>query len=429
MDSRFCNSKYPDVSGLLVYDNALDTRRALWYIPNGTLDDLMSVENGCIVRQGAYPFDGRGWEAVGAFFKAFKSVFVALPRDTVTMEIAHEIQAHCPDVTLLVPREGAFGECKSVKEIRARRGEKALNHLLMNVEELPMLGVLNLADVKMIKTYKFQTGFSKLDMAIGGFYLGELSVWTGKRGGGKSTILGQTLLDAVEQGIPVCAYSGELSAWRFKDWVTAQAAGPENITPHLEPSGKTSFEISDFVREKIDKWWDGLFFLYDNEIPGASGEDSILRIFEYVDRKYGCSVYLVDNLMSTRFKGAENNRENFYQAQSSFTGRLVEFAKKHYVHVHLVAHPRKTGGSSVKDADDVSGTGDITNRADNVFSMSRLSDDEAAQENCATMLHILKNRDFGETGAIKLNFDERSRRFYQAQNNNLGPHKKYGWDK
>lgn len=428
MDSdAFRSNGYPDASGLLAYGNALDTRRALWFIPSGTPDDLLAVENGCAVRQGAYPFDGRGWEAVHAFFRAFKSVFVAAPRDSVTMEIAREIQAHCPDVPVIVPKDGAFRNAKSLRETLETGGRKAIDHLLLGAEELPAQGLLDLADIKLMKMPSFRTGFTDLDKTIGGFYLGELSVWTGKRGGGKSTILGQTLLDAVEQGIAVCAYSGELSAWRFKDWAARQAAGPENVIPHLEPSGKTSFDIPDSVRRKIDKWWRGLFFLYDNEIPGASGEDSIIRTFEYADRKYGCMVYLVDNLMSTRFNGAENNRENFYQAQSSFTGRLVEFAKKHGVHVHLVAHPRKTPGAVVKDADDVSGTGDITNRADNVFAMSRLSDEDAAKEGCSTMLHILKNRDFGETGYIKLDFDERSKRFYKKCQ--LGAHRKYGWDK
>lgn len=425
--NAYLTDGYPDASALFAYGNALDTRRALWFVPNGTPEDLLAVENGCIVRQGAYPFDGRGWEIAHAFFGAFKSVFLAAPRDAVAMEFAREIQAHCPDVSVIVPQEGAFRNCKSVRELRDTCGEKALNHILLGAEELPAQGLLDLADVKPMKAMHFRTGFSDLDRTIGGFYFGELSVWTGKRGGGKSTILGQTLLDAVEQGVPVCAYSGELSAWRFKDWAARQAAGPENVIPHLEPSGKTSFDIPDTVREKIDKWWRGLFFLYDNEIPGASGEDSILKIFEYADRKYGCMVYLVDNLMSTRFNGADNNRDNFYQAQSSFTGRLVEFAKKHYVHVHLVAHPRKTSGTVIRDADDVSGTGDITNRADNVFTMARLSDEEAAKEDCSTMLHILKNRDFGETGYIKLNFDEKSKRFYKKCQ--LGPHKKYGWDK
>lgn len=429
MGSRLLNNgQFPDVSGLLLYDTwALNTRRALWYMPGGTVEDLLAVENGCIVHEGAYPFDERGWNAIHAFFKAFKSVFIALPRDTVTMEIAREIRAHCPDITLLVPTEGAFQKSRSVREVVATEGKAGLDIVLMNAEEYPILGLLNLSEVKPVKMWSFKTGFSDLDKTVGGFYLGELSVWTGKRGGGKSTILGQTLLDAIDQGVPVCAYSGELSAWRFKDWVARQAAGPEHVIPQLEPSGKTTFDIPDHIRARIDNWWHDMFFLYDNEIPGASEEESILKMFEFADRKYGCTVYLVDNLMSTRFRGAENNRENFYQAQSSFTGRLVEFAKKHNVHVHLVAHPRKTGSGVIKDADDVSGTGDITNRADNVFAMSRLSESDALQEDCQTVLHILKNRDYGETGAIKLDFDERSRRFYKKTQ--LGPHKKYGWER
>ena len=79
--------------------------------------------------------------------------------------------------------------------------------------------------------------------------------------------------------------------------------------------------------------------------------------------------------MSARF-GASNDGD-FYRGQSNFVGRLVEFAKREEVHVHLVAHPRKNDGKAMLDADEVGGSGDITNRAYNVFSLQRLTDQEA----------------------------------------------------
>ena len=47
----------------------------------------------------------------------------------------------------------------------------------------------------------------------------------------------------------------------------------------------------------------------------------------------------------------------------------MEFAKKNEVHVHLVAHPRKGDNDKKKllTADDIGGSADITNRADNAF--------------------------------------------------------------
>ena len=128
--------------------------------------------------------------------------------------------------------------------------------------------------------------------------------------------------------------------------------------------------------------------------------------------------------MSARF-GASNDGD-FYRGQSNFVGRLVEFAKREEVHVHLVAHPRKNDGKAMLDADEVGGSGDITNRADNVFSLQRLTEQEAEEKGCGTVLRVLKNRSFGATAAIGMDFDPVSRRFFRAGVGN--PVKQYGWE-
>lgn len=112
----------------------------------------------------------------------------------------------------------------------------------------------------------------------------------------------------------------------------------------------------------------------------------------------------------------------FWRAQSVFTGRLVDFCKRLGVHVHLVAHPRKTEGKRTLEADDVGGSGDITNRADNVFKVERVTPEE---KGCDAMVTILKNREYGARGTIKLDFNEPSRRFFQAGGS---PAKRYSWE-
>ena len=165
--------------------------------------------------------------------------------------------------------------------------------------------------------------------------------------------------------------------------------------------------------------------MYDNSAPGGSNEDSILSIFDYAVRRHGCSVFLVDNLMSSRF-GTSSDKD-FYRAQSNFVGRLVEFVKQEETHLHLVAHPRKGDGKFLSDADEVGGSGDITNRADNVFSLQRLSDHEAEKQGCQSVLRVLKNRAFGATAAIGMDYDVPSRRFFRAGTGNPG--KQYGWER
>ena len=75
-------------------------------------------------------------------------------------------------------------------------------------------------------------------------------------------------------------------------------------------------------------------------------------------RDYEDRIRRYDNLMTARLAASERD---FYRAQGTFTGRLVEFAKRNEVHVHLVAHPRKTDRERPLDADDVGGSGEVTN--------------------------------------------------------------------
>lgn len=224
------------------------------------------------------------------------------------------------------------------------------------------------------------------------------------------------------QDFPVCAYSGELPAWRFKQWISLQAAEPGNVVERQDrASGKTFYTVPPMIQRRPDEWWAGRFWLYDNRL--ANDEDSILRIFEYAVRRYGCCVFLVDNLMAARLGSSDRD---FYRAQGTFTGRLVEFAKRNEVHVHLVAHPRKTDRERPLDADDVGGSGEVTNRADNAFSLQRLSEPETEKTGFETVLRVLKNRSCGELPAIGLSYESASRRFYKFGAGT--PNKQYGWE-
>lgn len=90
----------------------------------------------------------------------------------------------------------------------------------------------------------------------------------------------------------------------------------------------------------------------------------------------------------------------------------------------LVAHPRKTGERGVS-ADDVAGTADITNLADNVFSVERVPEERVESEGCSTRVKIIKNRRNGARAVIALQFEETSRRFYEPGEN---PGKRYTWE-
>lgn len=358
------------------------------------------------------------WDDVGKdawIIEKFSYILVCAPFGEARDQIVQELTSRF-SIPVLIPSDNPFAVARNVRELIDICGtEKATQRLLFETTEIPVQGLLNVADIDCMKRMnenRVLSGFRVLDSEIGGFSPGELSVWTGKRGEGKSTFLGQIALEAINQGHKVCVYSGELPKRQFKLGLLQQAAGHSNVVKREDTrSGRAFYDVKQDAAAKIDRWWDKYLFLTDIQRENAHDETNILKLFEYARRRYGCDVFLVDNIMTAQLKNAASL--GYWQAQSAFTGRLVAFAKGRDVHVHLVAHPRKTQGRV--EADDVGGSSDITNRADNVFKIERVKDELTAEAGHSMLLTVLKNREFGALPKIEFDFNPASKRFYPAK--------------
>lgn len=317
---------------------------------------------------------------------------------------------------------------KDANEVLFFDGKDKVKELASTPKEVPIAGLLRLADVENFdysKVQRVSSGLSLVDKAVGGFMMGQVSIWTGSNSSGKSTFLGQLLIESVDKGFNVCAFSGELPAPIFRYWIELQMAGKENLKKKYDEIKQSNVPfVSKEVQEKMRNWYRDKFFLYDNST--STKDTDILRTFQYAVMRYDCKVFLIDNLMMTGF--SDGNRD-FYHAQSEFVGKVVDFAHKYDVHVHVVAHPRKVSGTVQKI--DISGSGDITNRADNVFSVARIGKDEKDMKlmDCNTRLDILKNRFSGKQDiTIGLKFEPESKRFYE-KSDEAGYLKQFGWNK
>lgn len=417
-------SDLPDVSQYLVYDSwFLDPAepRGLWFCDSPESVLAIQINAVCLAT-------GAKWEDLTkceAFVSRFEHLVVVCPDRERRAVMVEEIRRRLNVIPVSVAQDQAFRGCPTVQALKETFGPKAMEQILLDVVELPVYGLLDLADVgqpDVARMPKVRSGIPNLDQAIGGFLMGELSVWTGRRGEGKSTLLSQLLLEALDQDATVCAYSGELPAWKFKYWASLQAAGPDHIRMEKDKSsGKLVPVVSPLVQPQIDEWYRRRFFLYDIGKSTVHDAANILRLFGYAHRWYGAKVFLVDNIMTARFKGTRD--ADFYRAQSAFVNDLATFARSNGVHVHLVAHPKKTDQKHLA-ADDVGGIGDITNFADNVFALERTRKGEAGEGQ--TVLNILKNRFYGVRKQIGLTFDETSRRFYKSGTGD--PNRHYGWE-
>jgi twinkle protein len=184
------------------------------------------------------------------------------------------------------------------------------------------------------------------------FRPGEVTLWTGATGMGKSQILSNALVAMGEQGARVCLASLEM-------------APGQTLRRMVKQAGNVDRPTEGFIREVV-AWLDGWLWLFG--VVGKTSVRRILEVFEYARCRYGCDVFAIDSLMRLGV-GSED-----YEGQEKAVFELVSWAVAKGVHVHLVAHARKsdrTANHAVPDVEDVKGTSEIGSNAANILGIWR----------------------------------------------------------
>lgn len=329
--------------------------------------------------------------------------------------------------TIKAVKQQDYKGCKDANELLQKYGKEAVRRAVERAECVPVQRIIRLSDVKTVDLFslpKISTGFKTLDKVLaGGIYLGQTVIVTGKRGDGKSTFTSQILVNALDQGIRVLAYSGELPDYFFKRWMDFQAAGKHNVIDRAAENGNISYFVTNEKISKIEEWYRERAYLYDNQSTSDDELEDLLQTIEKAVQQYGIQLVLLDNLMTALDVGMS---VDLYRAQSKFVDKLVKMAKRLQVAVILVVHPRKNRFGN-DDTDEVSGSADITNKVDIVMTYKR---NLASFENAERVVTVSKNRLTGKLAvgeaAIPLCYDEASKRICEDKADFIKP---YGWEK
>lgn len=179
---------------------------------------------------------------------------------------------------------------------------------------------------------------------------GELSVWAGVNGHGKSSVVGHVVAYAVTGGTRCVVASME---WRTPMWLARmgrQVAGTGN------PTKAYSDYIASTYRDR----------LWTFDVAGSAKAQRILEVFAYARRRYNVELFVIDNLTKCGFA------DDDYAGQKKFVESLADFARQTGAHVLLVAHMRK-GDSEDQPAGKMSvkGSGGITDMAATVVEVWR----------------------------------------------------------
>lgn len=211
------------------------------------------------------------------------------------------------------------------------------------------------------------------------FRMGELTVWTGINGHGKSLMLSQVQLGLMAQGEKFCVFSGEMSPQRQVKRMSKQITGMDR------PPVEMIDEVGRFIH---DRYW--VF-----NLVGTAKIDRLIEVFTYAKKRYGIRHFVIDSLMCIDVPEDGNGA---ITAQKQAIQKMCNFVRQYDCHMHLVAHPRKPSDEKhIPGKMDVAGSSKITDGADNVFTVwSALHDENEAPTNDADAKLILNKQRNGE---------------------------------
>lgn len=193
-----------------------------------------------------------------------------------------------------------------------------------------------------------------------GFRAGEVTLYAGGNGGGKSMVTGQIALHLIKQGQRVMIASFEMKPKRTLTRMLRQFAGENIYKPMYVNKQQHLMELvtrlQNFAHNKL--------WLYDQQ--GTVTSQQVIAVSRYSAVEMGVQHIFIDSLMKCV------SGEDDYNAQKMFVDELTALARDHNVHVHLIHHIRKLASEEIQpNKNDIKGSGAISDQVDNVLMVWR----------------------------------------------------------
>jgi hypothetical protein len=285
------------------------------------------------------------------------------------------------------------------------------------------LSIAEVQNVDRSQIVSMPSGFERLDKKIIGFNKGEVTVWSGKNGSAKSTILNQVALNSIQKGFRGAIFSGELQAYKLKNWLYLQAAG--RIFTKESDKFEGVYFVPKEIAAKIDKWLDNKLFIYNNHY--GTNYRQLIEDFKEIITLENLDWVIFDNLMALDL---DDDGFNVNKQQKKFILDVSATSKDKNIHSHIVAHPRKDVGFLRKES--ISGSADLSNAVENVIICHRNNNDYRkaigdyfdkviveSLMSYSNYIEVCKNRDLGIMDfMVGLHYEKESKRLLNEENDN-----------
>lgn len=191
------------------------------------------------------------------------------------------------------------------------------------------------------------------------FRPGEVTLWGGVNGHGKSLMTGMTALSLCTQGEKVCIASFEMKPRKTLERMARQWSAQAAPYGHELTDARVLAAFRD-TYEQFRDWTNGPLWLYDQQ--GTVQTEIIVGVMRYCAKELGITHFFIDSLMKC-VKG-----EDDYNGQKAFVDEVGAIGRDYGMHIHLVHHIRKLSSEEqTPDKTDVKGSGSITDQVDNLL--------------------------------------------------------------
>ncbi|KAM4526040.1 twinkle mtDNA helicase [Fundulus diaphanus] len=229
------------------------------------------------------------------------------------------------------------------------------------------------------------TRFPELNRILKGHRKGELTVFTGPTGSGKTTFISELALDLCTQGVNTLWGSFEINNVRLAKIMLTQFA-MQRLEENLEQY--------DFWADKFEE-----LPLYFMTFHGQQNIKTVMDTMQHAVYLYDINHVIIDNLQF--MMGQENLSVDKFAVQDHIIGVFRKFATNSSCHVTLIIHPRKEEDDRELQTASIFGSAKASQEADNVLILQ-----EKKLVTCPgrRSLQVTKNRFDGDVGIFPLDF-------------------------
>ncbi|KAM4050212.1 twinkle mtDNA helicase [Anomaloglossus baeobatrachus] len=240
------------------------------------------------------------------------------------------------------------------------------------------------------------TRFPEMNKLLKGHRNGELTVFTGPTGSGKTTFISEYALDLCMQGVNTLWGSFELNNVRLARVMLTQFS-----LLRLEEQ-----------LDKYDEWADQFeeLPLYFMTFHGEQNIKSVIATMQHSVYMYDINHVIIDNLQF--MMGQEHLFSDKFAVQDHIVGAFRKFATENGCHVTLVIHPRKEDDDKELQTSSIFGSAKASQEADNVLI---LQDRKLVSGQGKRHLQVAKNRFDGDVGVFALEFNKSTLTFTSSK--------------